>query len=273
VPNNLIAVHREPPLDHMASARLKLKDAHGQLERFGSELVRWGKFGANDVIAHVDLKTRQKVYTYRVFSDPPPELGIMAGHFAYGLRSALNMAVHAVAQPDSDGLSFPIYRVKTEYINPRGKRRISARDEYLKGVAETPFRAIIDSYQPYQRGNRADSDPLALLSYLANTDKHVVGLRTAAVATAVGLSFTPLDPHDLFDATIVAPGQPLYDRTEVARVTVRPTECKVGMQGRVATTVALGERRIYATNLIRIERHVIEIIERLDAARSAPAPP
>lgn len=258
----------------MASARLKIEDAHGQLQTLSSELNEWAaQSRANGLVSHIDLKTRQKVHTFRVFSNPPPQLGITAGHFVYALRSALNMAIHAVAQPDSKGLSFPIYRVKGDYWNPRGRKGISARDDYLKGVAEIPFRAIIDSYQPYERGNDADSDPLALLSYLADTDKHISGpLRTTAMATAIGLSFTPLDPHDLFDAIIIAPGEPLYDHAEVARITVRPAECKVAMQGSLATTVAFGERRIPAANLNRIERHVIEIIERLEAARTRPTP-
>ena len=224
------------------------------------------KLGAYDTVPEIDPKTLQKVLRFRVLSDPPAHWGIVIGVIAHDLRSALNCVVHALAKPDSDGLSFPIYRRKADYVTPRGKKRISARDEYLAGVAERPFREIIDSYQPYQRGKAADTDLLALLSFLADADKHGGAMVGLASPSTQRIIVTPLGPYEYLDTIFFAPNQRLYDGIELARVTIRPPDRQVAFEGRTGVDIAFGERRITPRQIGDIERHVIEIIERLNAA-------
>lgn len=265
-----------PPPDSMASARLKVQEAHAQLVALGAELAFWGKtLRPNTIIGEVDPKTSDKIYRYRILTNPPPQWGITVGHVANGLRSALNHAVHAVANPDSKGVGFPIFRVEKDYINPSGKKRISPRDQYLEGVAEDPFRAIIDSYQPYKRGNLANSDKLAALADLSNTDKHSGGLlKTTLIPVEITLSFSAVGPHESFKPRIlIDENSVLYDGAVVARIAVRPPETKVAMHGKISLSIAFGDRNFPGIELDGLERHVVEIIDRLDSARTkSPGP-
>jgi hypothetical protein len=53
----------------------------------------------------------------------------------------------------------------------RDRRNPGLRDRALTGVAEK-YRTAIDQAQPYRRGDAARWEPLSILSWLSNVDKH-----------------------------------------------------------------------------------------------------
>lgn len=181
-------------------------------------------------------------------------------------RSALNIAVHAVAEPDSDDIGYPIYRVETDYRNARPNARkaidrLSPRDYYLAGVRDE-YRAVIDASQPYHAGNDSKAHPLAMLSHLANTNKHRRLEMALAVATTGPIELLPLGVPTRFDTVIIQPGVPIKDGTIVARYTVEPP-MEVAVDSKFSVQITFGQWGINSGRLRAIERYVVEIIERL----------
>ncbi len=132
-----------------------------------------------------ELDTTKKEYIYRVHIVNEAcilDIKVLLGETVYLLRSALDnlawqLALLNVGKP-SRRTEFPIYR--------KQPNNTKTRREYYEKVREIHPNAqnIIEKLQPYQRGSAADSDPLALLDELCNTDKHR-GLNPVAISQGV----------------------------------------------------------------------------------------
>ncbi|HUG48058.1 MAG TPA: hypothetical protein VMP67_06560 [Candidatus Limnocylindria bacterium] len=272
----ILVSSRVPPLDRFGEARLKIERAQGQFAALRDAVKSWAQLGkAYEIVPEIDFKTREKVLRFIILSDPPPTWGMDAADIANNLRAALNYAIHAVAEPDSDDIGFPIYRVETEYRSPRPRakkprERLSPLDYYLAGVDER-YRTFVDRCQPYRRGDAADSHPLAKLAVLSNTDKHRRALVTLAVPEVINAEVIPLGPVDLLKVAFLRPGRPLYHRAELARITVRPVNREVAVQGRMAVDVTFSQRHIAAPEIGRIGSYVVKVVDGLAAIQTEAA--
>lgn len=107
----------------------------------------------------------------------PAKWGVVVGEISYNARAALDHLVYLLAmkgggKPDRERTAFPIFESKDDYCRPgRGRDKRTNRDKYLAGVADI-WKSRVDDLQPYHLGNRAQGDPLAVLSRLNNAAKH-----------------------------------------------------------------------------------------------------
>jgi hypothetical protein len=107
----------------------------------------------------------------------PRPWGITVGEIANSARSALDQMVYALAfegggQPERQRTAFPIFEVEKDYWKSQGRgRRKTVRDKYLAGVPDR-WKREIDDLQPYHAGDQAHREPLAILAFINNANKH-----------------------------------------------------------------------------------------------------
>lgn len=272
--SGIFVVHREPPPDLMGESRLQLQRAQDQLAKLKSSIDAWMKLRPYHVVTEFHFPSGQNVQVFRILADPPVVWAQEVADISNTFRSALNIAVHAVAEPDSDDIGYPIYRIKSEYWTERPKARkprdrLSPRDYYLAGVADK-YRTLIDATQPYHAGDGANSHPLAMLAHLANTNKHRRLQLALAVPKTGTIRLTPLGPHARFEATVIQPGVVIEDGTIVARYTVEPPT-EVAVESQLSVAVSFGQWRINSGALRDVEAYVVKIIERLAAIQAGTA--
>jgi hypothetical protein len=166
----------------------RLKRAHKHLTTLDRERKRF--------LARVDKKDPRFVgkfnsdtneYVFRLNCKPPnPRLGLIVGEFAHNLRAALDNLVWQLVLlrggSPTRNTQFPIYESRERYESSRWT---------LRGVGADD-RAVIESVQPFQYGERAPQAYLSLLAWLNNVDKHrfvhVAGAfaRTTPIAVSYG---------------------------------------------------------------------------------------
>lgn len=104
---------------------------------------------------------------FHVIRQPPESWSLLLGDFIQDLRASLDHSIYALSTTkESDRIEYPIKIQEDQYIG-------DAREIALAGVADE-YRAIVDASQPYHRGTvkAAKEDPLAILAWLSNVDKH-----------------------------------------------------------------------------------------------------
>jgi hypothetical protein len=160
----------------LESPILKLGRAKKHLETIGSYETKYNSLDPNYLTRSlVDSGT---VYEYRLQSQFPPflDFGIVIGEFAYQVRSALDQLIFALSVFPS-GLSgkdlhtaerassFPIL------LEPNDTR-LKGQIKYVPASISAAVLKIVDDVQPYQRGQMAESDALAILDEINLRDKH-----------------------------------------------------------------------------------------------------
>ncbi len=180
--------HRHP----LESPIWKIRRAEKHVESINEYIHRWESLEPNGMVRH--LHAGNTLYEYTLVARYPPliDIGTAIGEFAYQLRSALDQIVYAMSVfPDNlhgrnleraeRSTSFPILRVRDD--NHIGKLLTYVPDN----IRQRAWQAI-DLVQPYQRGDTAEHDPLALLDQMNIRDKHRI-LEPAAS----GLTFDTKD--------------------------------------------------------------------------------
>jgi hypothetical protein len=90
----------------------------------------------------------------------------------------------------------------------------------LRGI-QKPQLGVIETYQPKERGEAAESDPFAVLARLSNQDKH--RLTIPSVVFRQGMTFGPFQPEGCSVTAVeplIAEQQPLVAGTDLIRITV-----------------------------------------------------
>ena len=152
--------------------------------------------------------TREYRISASVNDYAPTELGLIAGDLVHNLRAALDQVIwrHSAASERDERTAFPIYLTEEKY-------RANAPSK-IRGLSEEG-QAIIERWQPFQLGEGADADPLAMLQRLSNTDKHRTLLAAAVVQkrapVLVGYGEWKIEEFDYFNPTITQ----LLEGTEV----------------------------------------------------------
>ena len=127
-----------------------------------------------DIIPKLDSDGWQRG-RFHVIRTPPDDFALLVGDFIQNLRAALDHSVYALATTKTERTEYPIHLQKDQYCRPvdPANPKSSPREIALAHVSDD-YRAIIDASQPYNRGNvkTARQDPLAILAWLSNVDKH-----------------------------------------------------------------------------------------------------
>jgi hypothetical protein len=159
----------------------KIIRAEEHLAAIEAEVALYAESHPYEIVGEFDADRLNYRATMRVRSAPTLRLSLLVGDFAHCLRSALDHAAGWLVAmnggtPD-DTTQFPIYSIA---VNKKGNPRVVAVTPDPPGVSVESL-ALIESLQPYHRGDQAAWDPLALVQSLDNTDKH----RNLLLASAV----------------------------------------------------------------------------------------
>lgn len=157
---------------------VKIKRAQLQSKELILSIHNW--IDANEFTARSEL--REGRLGYRLIlndfsvSVPVDEWGIAIGELIHNIRSALDNLAFALARLNKDppenarSISFPIFEDKSSF-----------EKNSLAGLSQMPTEAagLITSLQPFQRNGSLESgtpenDPLLLIQWLSNSDKHRV---------------------------------------------------------------------------------------------------
>jgi hypothetical protein len=255
------------PLD---SARFKLARAHSHFEELNREIDAFLVTPSYDVTSDEDLEGLWYIARLKVLAEPPDSLSPIAGDLCQNLRAALDHAVYALSTTKPEGTAFPIFSNEGDYRRSRG-RNPSYRDVQLAGVPDT-YRTVIDSVQPYNRGNQADWDYLAVLRWFTNFDKHRVLHAAFAKPRNIRIEYPP----PVREMDIIPQGQtgPLDDGAELFRFRfLGPIEDEMSVQLKIDLVVGFGDRAIDAFDLRDLGHYVDDLVERLAGLAGDQSPP
>lgn len=204
----------------LTAVRRKVARAKDKLDTLGAEVAAYLDPLPYRII--VEANGDDQAVVCRIDRAPDPEWALELAEVAYQARSALDILVVQLVIDSGNshrrGTQFPIFTNRDAYVKPNRGGTIQ-RDRMLKGVASR-HRSVIDDVQPYQRGGRAEDDPLAVLSTVSNRDKHN-DIYTAVAA--VGRPRFKLIRSGLEDLTVEFTGQkfrpyPMTDGQELISV-------------------------------------------------------
>jgi hypothetical protein len=156
----------------LTAVRLKVARAKKKLDALSAEIAAY--LDPPPYRIGVEANGHDQAVVCRIERPPDPERALERAEVAYQARSALDILVVQLVIDSGNvhrrGTQFPIFTDRDSYLKP-GRGGSSSRDRMLTGVASR-HRRVIDDVQPYQRGRRAENDPLAILSTVSNRDKH-----------------------------------------------------------------------------------------------------
>lgn len=159
--------------------------AYKHLEVIDRDLDAYETLHPHSVITNLNAEETFHECRLRSVMPPPIEVGIRIGEFAYQLRSALDQIVFALSvfppeltsrdlERAERSTSFPIMKIPNEsyILGQLGRIPEDRRPRIWE---------IIDSLQPYQRGDGVERDLLAILDELNVRDKHRILKPTGVV--------------------------------------------------------------------------------------------
>lgn len=203
--------------------------------------------------AAIEEHPKTGLYVLRSLVDrqPPLRLGVIFGDWLHNLRSALDHLVCRLVETHKKQSgrwnAFPIYTSEAEFIkNVEHRPRKDGRGP-LEGLSKVSDAwALIKRAQPYQRGKNARSDPLYVLNYFSNADKH--RLLTPTFAWPDPNDFVPLihwNPLASLSEMRINPqaGELLKDRAVFATLRFSPTgpHPEVDVHGKLPLLIAFGD--------------------------------
>jgi hypothetical protein len=246
----------------------KVRRAREHLDALYAEIGAFIESEPHEIVSEFDAETLTRTFALRVLKEPDETAwAVLLGDFVHNLRSALDHLIWQLVLLNSakpgDQNQFPICSHGTTYWCAKKDGSPSVRDRMLRGMADR-HRTVIDGVQPYRRGHDAPKDPLALLNWLSNVDKH-------RVLHPTFLAVIEPNPDDYVvegdDTAGVAEFEfnsgPLKDGAEVLRVRVRSENpnAKVHVKAPIPMGIGFGERALRAQILGNLLGHVGLILD------------
>jgi hypothetical protein len=182
--------------DLIRSVDLKLARANSQVRTLADQISGW--VSTNPIKTRCELREGRLGFRLIIepFSEAAPldDWGVLVGECVHNLRSSLDNLAFGLARLRQDpptnpaAVHFPIYQNKSAF----GKR-----DRVRQSLDQMPTQAasLIELLQPFQRDRpevegSPETDALALLQWLNNTDKHRVPSVVLVAPTEVHHSFS-----------------------------------------------------------------------------------
>jgi hypothetical protein len=248
----------------LSGCRAKLDRAWAHRKTLDREIKTHIDRRAYGVVGYLNPKTGRKQIDFEILEPNPPIWGVIVGDFCHNLRSALDHLVYELSG-HRRMTQFPIFTSIDDYLVPDDCGRIK-RDQLLRGVPERD-RAIIDGYQPYQRGaENASHDPLAILSSLNNADKHrVINSSVAHMSRfeELDIEFPDGDVEGFRAEPLYKLGTPLKHGTPLWEVTLWPDPgAQMDVRNVMPLRVAFGQPLEDTGGLTRIHKYVANLVER-----------
>lgn len=189
----------------------KLARAHDHLQAIERQIGQWREAKPYLTSHEYDLKKRwYVVYVETVDMSALDDLPVQIGDCLHDLRSGLDHVAFELAEAYSFPLTddmiqdseFPIFGDKDRKGNTgRGPELFKNSTRKIAGI-HPKAQALIETLQPYQRGNAYETHPLWVLYDLARVDRHRL-LHIGTADTSGGTVFTP---HTSRNLTGLGPG-------------------------------------------------------------------
>jgi len=163
---------RDEPYHPFAGIFQRLKRADEDIVNLSNEITRFFESSKYPVIPEANTKEWQEATDYHKNLAIPLRFSVLSGEIIHHLRSCLdNIAWHfSCTQYRLDhetAISFPIVASK-----PTTKKEIASYKRKIEGITKINVRNLIESVQPYQRGDDAIDDPLLIVHDMDRFDKH-----------------------------------------------------------------------------------------------------
>jgi hypothetical protein len=212
----------------LAGVKAKIARADEHMKALDEEWQAFGKTQSYE--GHHEFKPDTGEWNcYLSLAEPIPiKLSMILGDALNNMRSSLDHLVGRFVELHGGKVerhhSFPICSDVASFDRRVNQlRRKSDGPGPLDGIpAGGPELALIRGAQPYHRGEDGREHPLAVLNRMTNIDKHrdihIAASYPQAASALDLLTWTP-DDAELIDQTLIwQPGQPLEDRTHMARL-------------------------------------------------------
>ena len=153
------------------SVRLKFNRAQEHLDNLAGEIASYLDREPYKLVYNVQPSDQHLVLIeFHVVTKPDERLGIILGDYLHNLRSALDHLICRLVERTggkvTQGTQFPIFD------SPPKDRRGQRSPLRINGGVDPNVLALVESLQPYTRGEGALSHPLSILRHLSNADKH-----------------------------------------------------------------------------------------------------
>ena len=265
--------------DHpLAGVKAKLARADEHMKALDEEWKAFGKTQSYEAVHELKPDICEWNCYLSLAKPIPIKLSMILGDALNNMRSSLDHLVCRFVELHNGKVgkhhAFPIFSDAATYderVNQiRGKKD---RSGPLDGIpADGPERALIEKVQPYHQGKDWREHPLWILNRMTNFDKHR-DIHIAASYPQAGsaldlLTWTP-DEAELIDHTLTwQPGQPLEDRTHMARLRfsgAHPAE-EVNIKASLPLSLAFGdpEPGPHQGNVADILDYVSDIVRRAE---------
>lgn len=251
----------------------RLERAYKHLCSLNDELDIFSNQKDGRIVGHFERDTSE--YVFRFGGElPDPRIGLVVSEFAHHLRAALDNLVWQLVLLrggcPTRRTEFPIYESRERY------RRYGRTA--LRGVSADD-RALIESIQPFELGERPSDAYLALLAWLNNVDKHrflhlgFIFPRRSPISVSYGeagpaAGFFPWNPQFVKDVRKIlyvhyVPTISSDDRAELARVGIEPSgpDPEMKMQSNAGVEVGLSDPE-HALILVDL-KHMRLLVERI----------
>ncbi len=223
-------------------SRLKLIRAETHLEAFKAEITAYQRREPHTIVGDFELERpdgQHYVFRARIFEEPDPRWGLIAGDFTHNIRSALDylawQLVILAGNTPTKRTQFPIFSLPDHFTKRSGPMTEGMRPDHV---------TLLESLQPYH-ASRLEVAPLAVLNTLSNRDKHRVLSAPLSTISAVGWDVISQDPglFVFMDNSTTDLWQVVVDNAEIAKVPIHltpGTEPKAYTQSTLHLNVSLG---------------------------------
>lgn len=238
------------PLD---GPRLKTARAREQLDAFRDEQLAYFRREPYYTVSKFEPERGEYVIRYRVIEPPPPRLSVLIGDVVHNLSSTLeHLAWQLVIASGNDPIErvtgFPIFESQPNYAK--------LAPAMVQGI-KPEFVTEIERLQPYNR-EPPESDPLAVLRYLWNRDKHRLLVTTNAFVKDAVFGVRALRDIDLGMALTLSP-HVIEDGAEFAAIpaTVTGPDPQVDVKGHGRVDVAFAEGSVTGLSVVDVLSGVV----------------
>jgi hypothetical protein len=264
--------------DPLEGVKAKLARADEHMKALDEEWQAFGKTQSYEGYHQFKADTGEW-NCYLSLSKPIPiKLSMILGDALNNMRSSLDHLVCRFVELHNGKVgkhhAFPICSDAASYDERVNQiRRKKDRSGPLDGIpADGPERALIEKVQPYHQGKDWREHPLWILNRMTNIDKHrdihIAASYPQAASALDLLTWTP-DDAELIDQTLIwQPGQPLEDRTHIARLRFReahPAD-EVNVKVSLPLSLAFGdpEPGPHKDSVAELLAYVAEIVRRAE---------
>jgi hypothetical protein len=248
VDNSHIDIPLDGPLAKLERAQEHLEALHAEVRLF---------FERNVYLAtgEFDAQSGWHIFRLQPLWEPPPRIAVLIGEYAYQLRSTVEHVAFAVKRWQLNGGRWGPKKPPESLIVLFEQGRAGFNERAPKRLCGLPddWKTLIERMQPYHRGEnpgtKASHDPLAILDWLWNVDKHQT-LIEGTIGAAPGarhLRIVAVPPCPTMDVKRVKHIDPerlsMHQDAEIARARIeglRP-HTQVYLEGTIPVRVNIKE--------------------------------